>query len=297
MGYVFLGLSVACSIVLGVIFKEINRFRLNLLQVICWNYIACVGVGAFLSPDSIQNILHTTPNPLPLALIEGALFIGMFVLIGYITQWIGLGYVALLTRMSVVIPILVSFVVYDEFIGIWKGAGIFLALAAVWLINHGKLDKGKAGMPLWKIGTLAVIAFIGSGTVDTLLKVYQTSYTSPEGGENDFLVFLFGTAAALGILLVTFQVLTGKAPFSWRNFPAGLLLGIANYFSAFFVIKALNFFEGPTFFPVNNVSVLLLATLVGIFVYGEKYNARNRMGLVFAVAAIGMILLSNLQQT
>jgi len=64
------------------------------------------------------------------------------------------------------------------------------------------------------------------------------------------------------------QIFQGSFKFQFKNLIGGIVLGIANYFSIYFLVKAIGYkgLESSTFFIVNNVGVLFVTSLLGAVV-------------------------------
>jgi multidrug transporter EmrE-like cation transporter len=84
-----------------------------------------------------------------------------------------------------------------------------------------------------------------------------------------------------------------KTTLHTKSILVGLLLGVPNFFSMFLVMKSLesNFLNASTFFPVNNMSIVVLGTVVSILVFKEKLNKLNTFGIFLSVLAIVLIAL------
>ena len=221
----------------------------------------------------------------------GALFIVVFNLMARTTQESGLSVVSVATKMSLVIPILFGLLYYKESLGIIKLAGIIFALIAVYLVSVKEREGIKFNRNLL---ILPLLVFLGSGIIDVSLKYLEDTYV----GENDVPIFsatIFCTAAAIGVLITIVRLMFGKSKLEFRNLLAGVALGIPNYFSVFFLVKALRsgLLDSSGIFTVNNVAVVLTSTLVGILFFREKLGFKNWLGIAFAVAGIVLIAFGN----
>jgi uncharacterized membrane protein len=79
------------------------------------------------------------------------------------------------------------------------------------------------------------------------------------------------------------------------------MLGIINYGTMFFIIKALNskLLEASTLFPINNLSILTLSTFISVIVFKEKLSKKNWLGIglsLIAIIILGIIPLMILQK-
>lgn len=289
---IYLILSVLSSVVIFVVFKLFDRFKINILHAIVVNYIvACAsGLIAYDSPISISEIVNYDWFYYTLAL--GALFIVVFNLMGITTQRSGLSVVSVATKMSVVVPILFGLFYYKESFGYLKIIGVLLALIAVYLTSI----KSKEGI-VFERKTLIfpLLVFIGSGIIDTSLKYLENSFVA----ENDVPIFsstIFGSAGIIGILILIYLAIQGKFKFEFKNVLGGIALGIPNYCSIYFLVKALrsSILDSSGIFTVNNVAVVMVSTLIGILLFQEKLSSKNWIGIVLAIASIFLVASSTL---
>lgn len=288
MAVLFLLLSIAASCYIVLYFKYIERYKLELLPIIITNYWVCVICGAIHSPQFFTNIIHSEKNVVPLAIVLGILFISVFFLMGTLTQKIGAGFVAILTKMSVMIPIIFSLFYLGETLTAMQTVGILFALLALLLIQYPKKETLKTEKTPFSFTKIlpALFVFTGSGAIDTLLKVYDVNFSRYIANSSDFLVFLFGTAGLIGTIVGIFLAFSGKMKVSKKEIFAGICLGVPNYLSILFLLKALSYMEGSIFFPLNNVSIVMTVCLVGILFFKETYSQINYIGIGLALGAI-----------
>jgi len=120
-----------------------------------------------------------------------------------------------------------------------------------------------------------ILTFLGSGLIDTSLKYLQTKYVNT----NDISVFsatVFGAAGITGLLLFLFQIIQGDFKFQLKNLVGGVVLGIVNYFSIYYLVRAIGYkgLESSTFFIINNVGILLVTTILGLIFFSEKLSSQ-----------------------
>ncbi len=283
---IYLLLSVVFSTSLFVIFKYFDSYKIDTLKAIVVNYIVALTLGFTLAESSI-SISGIIGQPWVFgALSLGLLFVSIFFVMALTAQQNGVSVVSVAGKMSVVVPILFGVYLYDESLGIFKIVGILIALVAVYLASVKEESKKheKAGL------LLPIILFLGSGTIDTTLKYVQKMYVA----ENDVEVFsgsLFGFAAFFGVLILLVKTIQKPAPFGLKNVIAGIVLGVPNYYSIVFLIKALQTkgFESSTLFTINNVSIVIVSTLVGFLLFKEKFSLKNKIGILLAVVGIVLV--------
>ncbi len=282
----YLVATILLNVVISVPFKLFPRFKIDALQAIVVNYFVCVITGSlFMGHFPLQ--LETVHQPwFPWALLMGAGFISIFNLLAYCMRIDGITTSTIANKLSLVIPVLFSVFLLHEGIGIVKVLGVLLALPAVYLTTRVKEENGKSQKLFWPM-----LLFAGSGLLDTLVNFVQRNFLSGEAVQATYTITCFATAGAIGVLLVTVLVLTKKIELKARNIIAGICVGVPNYFSIFFLIKALNsnVLQSSAAIPVINIGILVASAVTALVVFREKVNATRIAGLVLAVIAILLI--------
>lgn len=284
---IYLLLSILSSSVIFVIFKLYKRYDINTLQAIIINYFIACAVGFFGYIKNIDVTRIPSESWFPGTLVLGALFITVFNLAAITTQRSGLSVVSVATKMSVAIPVLAGIILYNESTGPLKIIGIILALAAVYLTSV----KNKDGIKIKRKNLIfPFLVFLGSGIIDASIKYLETSYVS----ETDVAVFsstIFAVAGIIGTLILIGQGATGKLKITGRNILGGIALGIPNYFSIYFLVMALRTpgFESSMVFTVNNVSIVMVSTILGIILFKETLLRKNWVGILLAIISILLV--------
>ncbi|WZL89161.1 EamA family transporter [Salinimicrobium sp. 3283s] len=287
---IYLLLSVLSSSVIFVIFKLFERFKINTLQAIIFNYFFAFSAGMLVDRQPL-NVSKVVSEAWFLGtFILGFMFIAVFYLAALTTQKSGLSVVSVATKMSVAIPVLFGIILYNESTGLTKIIGIVLALVAVYLTSI----KKKEGIKIKKRNLVfPLLVFFGSGIIDSTLKFLETSYVA----EADVALFsstIFAIAGIIGIFILLFQKISGKLNFSFKNVIGGVALGIPNFGSIYFLVLALRTegMESSTIFPVNNVAIVMISTFLGILLFRERMLPKNWIGILLAVASIILIATS-----
>ncbi len=288
---IYLLFSVLASTLIFVVFKLFERFKINILQAITVNYITAflTGIIAYKQVISIKQIVSF--DWFFYTVLLGILFIVVFILMAITTQKGGLSVASIATKMSMVIPILFGLIYYKENVNILKISGIILALVAVYFSSL----KAKSNVTIHKKYLIyPILVFIGSGIVDTSLKFLEDSYVA----KNDVPLFsatIFFAASIVGVLIIIIKYIRGTIKIESKNLIAGVFLGIPNYFSVYFLLKALRSegFESSEVFTLNNVAVVMLSTIIGIMLFKEKLIPKNWIGIFLAITSILLIFFSN----
>ncbi|MFD2552125.1 EamA family transporter [Bizionia sediminis] len=283
---IYLLLSILASTVIFILFKLFEKYKINTLQAIVVNYItACTtGVLAYSEPVNLEYIVSSTWFYGAIAL--GFLFIAIFNVMAITSQRVGLSVASVATKMSVIIPVVFGIYVYNESAGLFKILGILAALIAVYLasIKPGTRIKNK-GYYIFPI-----IIFLGSGIIDTAIKYIETTYL-PDNGIPIFSATIFCFAAVVGVLLLVLQKIRGQFVFNPKSIVGGMALGLVNYASIYYILKALDHenLESSTIFTVNNVAIILCTSLLGLLLFKEKLSRKNWLGICLAMISILLV--------
>ncbi len=284
----YLALSILFSSLIFVIFKLFSVYKVQTHYAIIINYLVASSVGFGFYDDTIS--LDTLPQKKWFwgAFALGLLFIIVFNLMAKTSQQLGVSVASVATKMSLVIPVLFGVIVYQEHLGIVKIIGILLALIAVYFASI----KKKTIVTKQSLLVLPAAVFIGSGAIDMSLSYFQKEVVASDE-LSLFSAFVFASAAFIGLLTILTQAFKKKIKIDTKNILGGIALGIPNYFSIYFLLRALqnNTLTNATIFTINNVSIVMCSTLLGILFFKEHISQKNWIGIAIAVISIVMVAL------
>ena len=280
----FLILSVLVSTLFGISFKVIAVKNINGFQAIIVNYIMAGSLGFLTTKSSVtpMNVVH---EPFfPIAVFLGIVFISSLFVISETTAKQGISVAQVANRMSVVVPISIAILFYGDGVSISKIIGIILAIMAVYLVSH-KDAQGKVPDKFWWLFPL--IIFVCSGIIDSSINYAQRNLLN-DLNFDAFLSTIFATAFVFGFMVLFYQLTVKKEKFQLQAIPAGLILGTINFGTMYFIISALNtnVLEPSVLFPINNLSILTLSTVVSVIVFKEKLSSKNWIGIGLSLLAI-----------
>ena len=284
MAIIYLLLSIVFSTFINLVFKWFSVFKVNKIQAILVNYLVCFSIGFVLSGDF--NLLKIIGSDwFKYSIILGSLFVAIFLSMAMTTEKYGVSVNAVSAKMSVIIPVLFAYVYNSERLTIQFVVGILLSLLSIYLIT-----KKKQIIIPKKYIYLPIIVFLGSGTIDTSLKLLELNYS------NDISINTISYSIFLGAFLVgtTFYTIKNQFNFSnWssRNIISGIILGIPNYFSIYFLLTAIKSFslKSAFVFGINNIGIVLLSTLLSVIIFKEKLTLINKFGVLISVLSIILI--------
>lgn len=279
-------MSVITTVLLYVILKYFEKWKVNNLQGLFFNYVtASVFSFAFNFRENI-SIVGDINNFYHASLAIGLLFIIVFFLTAKTAQEVGIGTTSVASKMSVVIPMLAGVYLYSEPLTSQKIIGLVLALLSVYLTSGGKEDhqsSKKTGFIL----ALPFILFLGAGLVDTSIKFSQARFIN-ENNQNLFVATLFGSAALFGGVLIIKQLLMRETTIQKQSILGGILLGLVNFFSLYFLIKALAEpgTDSGKLFTTVNIGIVLVSVVASFIFFKEVPQKKGIVGIAVAIAAI-----------
>lgn len=284
---IFLAASIVSSTAIYVIFRWAKNFSCRLKPLITINYLTATLLGfGFLLRFNFQPFLHFT-NWMPYGISLGVLYIIMFFLIGLSSQKAGITITTLANKLSLVFPVFFSLFWFNETVTAWKYTGLITAVLAVLLTLYKKNIK-KTNL-LWFILPLAI--FIGSGFIDTLVKLIQATQIT-DSQIASFATFVFFVAFICGVVVSFSKKETTTKLFHAPTLLLGILLGTANFGSLYFILHALNKsrLESSLVFALNNMLIVALSATIGFFIFKEKMNRINVAGLILAFISLYILL-------
>jgi drug/metabolite transporter (DMT)-like permease len=290
----YLVATIVLNTVLFLLFKLYARFGADNLQVIVVNYWTCVVTGSLVLGASPITADSLSQPWLPWSMLMGTMFFIVFNLLAYCTLKEGITTTTVANKLSLVIPVLFALFLYDEHLGAVKIAGILLAFPAVYLTTRVE-DGGKRSQELlWPI-----LIFIGSGLLDTMVKFVEHTYIDNTDELVSYTIYTFIVAGTVGLVAVAVQVLRRKIKLQFKNVVAGIILGIPNYFSIYYLMKFLRsgMLQSSAAIPVVNIGIVLLSALSAILFFREKTTRLRIVGLILSILAILLIASGDLNGT
>jgi drug/metabolite transporter (DMT)-like permease len=188
-------------------------------------------------------------------------------------------------RLSLFIPILAAWLLFNEEFNSIKLIAFLIALPALLLILSKKTDN------LNNKWIYPAVVLVGFGAIDILFKQIALTTSLPF---TTSLFIVFGISLILILAVVLYEMTFKKAQFKSNNLLFGALVGLFNFGNILFYLKAHQAFaKNPsTVFAAMNMGVIIIGSIVGIVVFKEKVSRYNYFGLLLAIVAIVLISFS-----
>jgi drug/metabolite transporter (DMT)-like permease len=270
-------------------FRSYSKFGINTLNAIVINYLICVITGLFFYGTDIYKNIHLLSEPwiiFPICL--GFVFVVTFYLIAKTTQKYNVAVATISSKMSMVIPVIFSLYVFnldiDKFNTI-NFIGLILAIFSIILCSIRKEEKRiniKSNFLLF----IPILVFLATGAIDTSLN-YINAFLIDASQKSIIPIFIFASAFIAGALIL----LSKRERIKIKDLFGGIYLGIPNYFSIYFLLLTLSYFNnnGAVVYPILNVAIIVISSVAAYLLFRERLIRPNLIGMGLAITAIFLI--------
>ena len=283
----YLLLAILCSAGLPLLFRAFDDWRVNLFWAIPVNYLACIVVGAVLTPGPPDtSALFSEPWWL-LAILQGLILAVNFYLLAYTAQRAGVSVAVLASRLSVAIPAILAFLLYGDSFNTLKTVGLAAALASLYLCTATGQDFGVTRAWLRRI--LPILVFFMFGCHFTLLKFTQARYLDSSSYHmyvTTSFFFAFVTSVVIGLTRIRTRIGVRSG-----DLIAGGVLGLINYGAIYFLVRVLSLegWQSSQLFPIYSVGVVSVSSLFALILFKERLSRLKTFGLVVGLMAVALL--------
>ena len=276
---IYLVFGILCSSMLSIFMRISEKYIKGNIAMLLANYITCTVVAFFsIGPSNLVTTHDGIGRTLIVGLIAGALYLSGFTMLQFNIRKNGVVLSATFMKLGLLVSTAVSIFIFHEQPQVMQVIGFVAAIAAILLIN---LEKDAAAKVDFKLGLIILLICAGMG--DTMSKVFDS--LCPQALSNHYLITTFATAGTLCF----FVMLLNKQKIGLYEMIFGMLIGIPNFYSSFFVLKALESLPGMVVFPTFSVGCILVVTLVGLFFFKEKLSKKQLGALAMIMVALALL--------
>lgn len=272
---IYLVLAIASSAMISVIMRISARTVRGNISMLATNYLICLLLGAFyagfhLLPVRSEGFSVTAA----MGAFNGILYLAGFMLLQHNTHKNGLVLSSVFMKLGLLVPIVLSVFLFAEIPTGMQCIGFVLAVGAIIMINYEKgTSFSGSKLPL-------VLLLLAGGSADAMSKVFEVY--GPAVHADLFLFYTFVSAFLLCIVLI----LRKKERPDKYALLFGALIGIPNFFSAKFLLMALNRLPAVIVYPTFSVATILVVTLAGVCLFKEKLHKLQWAALALILAAL-----------
>lgn len=249
----------------------------NELSLLSMNYLACACLSyLFMDAKTLFPNVQGVHVTYLLGVIGGFLYLGSFLLLKWNVRKNGVTLPATFMKLGVLVPTVLSALIFKEKMAYTTVVGIALALFSIFLLKEKSDEKAKNTAGL-------VILLAAGGLADAMSKIFEE--TAPGETGDHFLFYVFSVALILCLILVFVR----KQKYSLWDVGFGLLIGIPNYFSSRFLLLSLSSVPAVVAYPTFSAGTIVLTALLGAVIFREKFPPRKLAALFIILVALALL--------
>lgn len=274
----YLILAIASSAMIAVIMRiSAPRVKGN-ISMLAANYLVCLLLSAWYGGFQLFPVRSPGfPMTVGMGAVNGILYLAGFVLLQYNTRKNGVVLSSVFIKLGLLVPMVLSVFLFAEIPTPMQWLGFVLAVGAIILINYEKgTSFSGVRLPL-------VLMLLAGGCGDAMSKVFEV-YGSPSQGD----LFLFYTFVSAFLLCIGLILRKRERP-DKSALLFGVVVGIPNFFSAKFLLMALERLPAVIVYPTYSVATILAVTLAGIFLFHERLRRLQWVALTVILAALVLL--------
>lgn len=275
---IYLLLAILSSAMIAIVMRVSTQKTSGGVSMLAMNYLMCLVLAAGFT--GVGNLFPKVPGlsaTLGFGALNGVLFLLAFVMLQVNTRRNGVVLSSVFMKLGLLVPMVLSVCFFGEKPGVTQVIGFAVAIAAIVLINSGAKSEATG----FRAGLILLLLAGGSG--DAMAKVFEE--LGPAELSPQFLFYTFVVAFLLCVGLTLWKKeRPGKAEVLF-----GLLIGIPNFFSARFLLMALEKLDAVLVYPTYSVATLLVVTLAGVLFFRERLRTRQWVAVGAILAALVLL--------
>jgi drug/metabolite transporter (DMT)-like permease len=307
-------LAILSSASLALIFRTTEARNHSRYVITMVNYLAAVATALFLSfigsrsnaSVTAEPIAPVVPPPSGVSVVEGVsvfagvptallgiaipggiLFFVSFILYQRSVADHGPGPAGMYGKLGILVPMVLSMIVWNELPSALQWVGLVLALTAI-VVSQGGVRRlvggaGTASAANRLARPILLILLLSMGFAEFSNKLFERFVD--DRFRSLFLGVLFGTAFVCSLVAVVYR---GEKP-KGSEFIWGLLVGVPNLFSSFFLIAALRTVPAAVAFPVFSAGSIGVIVLGARILYRDSLTQRQWISVALTACALVLI--------
>lgn len=301
---IFLFLAILCSSSIALIFKYSEGKRMNRYAITSMNYFTAFTIGFIIS---IQNNLFVFDKlsirrfvsefnhvlfenkcmfthgssmiwSIFVGTIAGVFFFLAFIFYQKSVKENGAGLSGMFGKLGILVPMIFSIILWQEYPTFIQWIGILLAIVSIVLVNI-RLDMQS----IKDIKLTLIVLFLFMGLAEFSNKFFQKYAINDY--KSLFLFFVFFTAFLISAIVTKKK----KKSVRKRDILIGILVGIPNLFSSYFLIMSLKDIKTSVAFPMFSAGGIVVIALGGVIIYGERLQRKEILAICMTIIALILI--------
>lgn len=191
----------------------------------------------------------------------------------------GVGITGAVAKLGIFFPMVLSLILWREVPTEFQIVGIVICVIAMGIISY-PFDGSKR---VKRVNLTLLLLFLISGSAEFSGKFFE-KYAHVEL-KSVFLFTVFFTAFWISLIFLIKNVRSGGR-LGKKDLLMGLLVGIPNLLTSWFLISAFKHYPASVAFPIFSSGSILLITLGGAILFKERPTPREWRGIGMIVIAI-----------
>ena len=294
MGYLFLGLALLAGLTKAYCGKRSShavKGTLDAVTVTSVRMLLCCVIGVILPLASGVNPFEVSQKAILLSSLSGlasACFTVSWLLAVSTTMYM---MVEVFVTGGVIIPLIVSNVIYGEPITVPDIIGVLLLLVGIYLISVREKGDGEK----WNIkGVLLLIfAAVSSGGVSVLQKMYTKE--CPDDNALTFNLYVYVFAAIFLVAVTLISTLKSKKKIGTAVSVVKPVIGyvaimaVCLFLNSYFMTRAASNLDSVILYPMNQGLAMVFSSVMSVTLFKEKLNLKAVFGIALTIGAIVLI--------
>lgn len=306
---IYLIIAILCGALFAVVFKICQQHGISTSKVILYNYITGVLISwipilinVCSSGGNTWASYQLEPSSYLLAMIQGGFFTCGFLVMDTSTYRSGVALTTAAARASLILPVILSWAILSQKEPKWLPV-ILVLVALMFIILPNEQQKhdptqyrSKSDAARRRKAAFALAGvFLFYGVSDFSMKIVQQQVV-PSADDSCRLNALTGTiflmAALISLAICIFskpkptkEQLANKHPIL-SAIIAGVILGAINLGCTSCMIRSLSELSTGVYYPIYNIGIVILSTIIGLAFFKEKIKWLQILGLIIAIIAI-----------
>jgi len=249
----------------------------NRITMLAVNYAVCTLLAALFTKGGLIAAGEGAGVALGLGAVGGVMFLVSFLLLQWNVRVNGVVLSSTFMKLGVLVPTVMAITLFGETPRPVQFVGLALAVAAILIINLGKGgSKAKSGLGL-------MILLLSGGLTDSLSKIYD-QWGIPKW-ESHYLLYIFCVALILSVALTLYK----RQRITRTDVLCGVAIAVPNYFSARFLLLALNSVPAVLAYPTYSVATIVVVSLAGLAFFRERLSCRQLIGMGVILVSIALL--------
>ena len=276
-------LAIIFSAMIPVLMKYAHNSNSSDEVILTFNYLVAVSVSIIFTLVKLDNYSELFSDPgsivslLATGVVTGLLYYFGFYFYQKSVRENGVSLSIAIGKMGIIIPMLLSLLLWHEIPAPLQWAGILLSMMAIGIININSADFRGAS-----IKTSLLLFFIIGGSGDFFNKLFEVNVGSEYS--DLFLAVVFGTA-----LIASLNNTVRQKNINRQSVVYGLAVGAPNMLTSFFLISALSMVNATVAFPLYSGGAIMLSMLWSMFAFGERLKRKDLFGIIMIFIALVLI--------